>query len=165
MIIAYDENGGMFDHVVPPTPPRRTKGEFLTAKMLPQLAFAIRGPIGLGFRVPALIVSPWTRGGFVCSDTFDHTSVLRLIERRFGAEVPNLTAWRRSVTGDLTSAFHFAGAPNYSIPKLPSTSIPAPLLTDPQCQLDAKAVPYPLPARITMPRQLPGQPRRPSGIC
>ncbi len=49
------------------------------------------GPIGLGFRVPMLVVSPFSRGGFVCSDTFDHTSLLRFLETRFGAEVPNLT--------------------------------------------------------------------------
>ena len=50
------------------------------------------GPIGLGFRVPMLVVSPFSRGGLVCSDTFDHTSTLRFLETRFGAEVPNLSA-------------------------------------------------------------------------
>ena len=62
---------------------------------------AISGPIGLGFRVPMLVISPFTRGGFVSSDTFDHTSVLRFLETRFGAEVPNLSAWRRATVGDL----------------------------------------------------------------
>ena len=50
----------------------------------------IKGPIGLGFRVPLLVLSPFSRGGFLCSDTFDHTSLLRFLETRFGAEVPNL---------------------------------------------------------------------------
>ena len=68
------------------------------------------GPIGLGFRVPMIVMSPFSRGGFLCSDTFDHTSMLRFLETRFGVEVPNLSAWRREVTGDLTSAFNFAGA-------------------------------------------------------
>ncbi len=68
---------------------------------LPSEAGGVRGPIGLGFRVPMLIASPFARGGLVCSDTFDHTSTLRFLEARFGAEVPNLSAWRRSVTGDL----------------------------------------------------------------
>jgi hypothetical protein len=81
----------------------------------------ISGPIGLGFRVPMLVVSPFSRGGFVSSDLFDHTSVLRFLETRFGAEVPNLSAWRRAIVGDLTTAFDFR-ATNSSIPNLPSTS-------------------------------------------
>jgi phospholipase C len=68
-----------------------------------------------------LVVSPFSRGGFVCSDVFDHTSLLRLIETRFGAEVPNLTAWRRAAVGDLTSAFTLA-APDPSVPPLPRPS-------------------------------------------
>jgi hypothetical protein len=64
-------------------------------------------PVGLGFRVPMLIVSPWTRGGWVNSQVFDHTSVLRFLERRFGVAEPNIGPWRRAVCGDLTSAFDF----------------------------------------------------------
>ena len=108
VFITYDENGGFFDHVPPPVAPPGTPGEYLTVNPLPATAGGIRGPIGLGFRVPMLVVSPFARGGLVCSDTFDHTSLLRFLETRFGPEVPNLTAWRRSVTGDLTSAFNFA---------------------------------------------------------
>ncbi|HZU61490.1 MAG TPA: alkaline phosphatase family protein, partial [Solirubrobacteraceae bacterium] len=100
LLITYDENGGFFDHVPPPVPPAGTEGEFVTKNPLPSDASGIRGPIGLGFRVPMLVVSPFSRGGFVCSDVFDHTSTLRLLEARFGAEVPNLSKWRRSVTGD-----------------------------------------------------------------
>jgi phospholipase C len=55
-----------------------------------------------------LIVSPFRRGGLVSSDRFDHTSVLRFLETRFGAEVPNLSAWPRAAVGDLTRAFNFA---------------------------------------------------------
>jgi phospholipase C len=166
VIVNHDENGGFFDHVAPPTPPQGTKGEYVTVKRLPPQAGGIRGPIGLGFRVPCIVVSPWTRGGFVCSDTFDHTSVLRLIERRFGAEVPNLSRWRRSVTGDMTSAFNFAAAPDFSVPHLPATVAPdSRLVTTGQCSPRARAIPYPLPGRIPLPRQRPGRPRRPSGIC
>jgi phospholipase C len=161
VIVNYDENGGFFDHVAPPTPPRGTTGEFLTVSRLPAAAGGIRGPIGLGFRVPCVIVSPWSRGGLVCSDVFDHTSVLRLIERRFGAEVPNLSKWRRSVTGDLTSAFNFAAAPNYSIPKLPPTSL---ILPREAC-VSQQMKPYPIPKRIPVPHQRPGRARRPSGLC
>src|SRR5205085_4115610 len=108
LFITYDENGGFFDHVPPPTPATGTAGEYLTVSPLPPPAGGVDGPIGLGFRVPTLVVSPFSRGGFVCTDTFDHTSTLRFLETRFGAEVPNLSAWRRQATGDLTSAFSFA---------------------------------------------------------
>ncbi len=68
------------------------------------------------------VVSPWTRGGWVCSQVFDHTSVLRFLEARFGESMhePNITAWRRAVCGDLTSAFDFS-KPNVSLPRLPDT--------------------------------------------
>ena len=88
LFITWDENGGFFDHVTPPTPPKGTKGEYLTVANLPAAAHGIRGPIGLGFRVPMLVVSPFSRGGLVSSDTFDHTSTLRFLETRFGVEVP-----------------------------------------------------------------------------
>src|SRR5205085_9983779 len=107
LFITYDENGGFFDHVPPPTPATGTAGEYLTVSPLPSDAGGVTGPIGLGFRVPTLVVSPFSRGGYVSSGVFDHTSLLRFIETRFGAEVPNLSAWRRSVTGDLTRAFNF----------------------------------------------------------
>lgn len=164
VIINYDENGGFFDHVAPPVPPAGTKDEFVTVDPLPAAAGGIRGPIGLGFRVPCLVVSPWSRGGFVCSETFDHTSVLRLIETRFGVEVPNLSAWRRSVTGDLTAAFDFAREPDFSIPHLPPTSATSPLVTTGQCA-NVPPGPYPLPAVTRIPRQVPGRARRPSGLC
>ena len=118
LLITWDENGGFFDHVAPTTAPPGTPGEHLTVAALPAAAEGVRGPIGLGVRVPLLVVSPFSRGGFVCSDVFDHTSILRFLERRFGVEVPNLSAWRRSVTGDLTSAFSFA-QPDPRPPSLP----------------------------------------------
>lgn len=116
LLVTYDENGGFFDHVAPPTAPAGTAGEFVTTGLVP-----VTDPIGLGFRVPMLVVSPFSKGGFVCSDTFDHTSTLRLLETRFDTTVPNLTSWRRGVTGDLTSAFNFA-AVDTSAPTLPSPS-------------------------------------------
>jgi phospholipase C len=118
LLVTWDENGGFFDHVPPPVAPPGTPGEHVSVASLPAAAQGIRGPIGLGVRVPLLVISPFSRGGYVCSDVFDHTSLLRLLETRFGAEVPNLSAWRRSVTGDLTSAFSF-GRVDRSLPKLP----------------------------------------------
>src|SRR5262249_43281236 len=81
----------------------------------------VPGPYGLGVRVPLLIVSPWSTGGWVCSETFDHTSLIRFIEARFGIDEPNITPWRRAVCGDLTSAFDFESTSN-RVPKLPDVS-------------------------------------------
>ncbi|HEX3934133.1 MAG TPA: phospholipase domain-containing protein, partial [Puia sp.] len=69
------------------------------------------GPIGLGYRVPMVIASPWTRGGYVCSEVFDHTSSLQFLEKflahKTGKRIieSNITNWRRTVCGDLTSVF------------------------------------------------------------
>src|SRR5205814_2273738 len=68
LFLTYDENGGFFDHVAPPTAPPGTPGEYLTVNPLPAFAQGVTGPIGLGPRVPLLVVSPFSRGGFVCSD-------------------------------------------------------------------------------------------------
>jgi phospholipase C len=172
LLITWDENGGFFDHVAPPTPPPGTPGEFLSAAALPAAADGIRGPIGLGFRVPLLVVSPFARGGNVCSDTFDHTSLLRLIETRFGAEVPNLTHWRREAVGDLTSAFNFA-AVDASVPALPKPSLTDSRVLASDCSTEpatlapgagAQLPGYPVPPN-SMPTQEPGAPRRPSGMC
>jgi phospholipase C len=119
MFVMHDENGGFFDHVPPPTPPAGTPGEELTVDPLPETAGNIRGPIGLGFRVPALVVSPFSRGGHVNSRVFDHTSLLRFLEARFGPEVPNLSRWRRRHTGDLTSTLDL-GQRRLAVPRLPS---------------------------------------------
>ena len=99
-ILTYDENDGMFDHVPPPTAPPGTPAEFVAGL-----------PIGLGFRVPATIVSPWTAGGHVYSDVLDHTSLIRFIEARFGVREPNISAYRRRTCGDFTSAFRFGDGP------------------------------------------------------
>jgi len=112
LILNYDEEGGYFDHVPPPSPPPGTPGEFSEGIQL-----------GLGYRVPMIIVSPWTRGGRVCSQVFDHTSVIRFLETWTGVQETNITAWRRQVCGDLTSAFDFAH-PDYSLPSLPAPPQP-----------------------------------------
>ena len=122
-IVIYDENGGFFDHVPPRTPPPGTDGEYLTVDPLPADASGIAGPVGLGFRVPCLVVSPFSRGGYMCSHTFDHTSTLRFLETLFGVEVPNLSSWRRSVTGDMTEALALSLPPDTSVPNLPATSL------------------------------------------
>jgi phospholipase C len=71
--------------------------------------------------VPLLVVSPWSKGGWVCSETFDHSSLIRFLEARFGVDEPNITPWRRAVCGDLTSAFDFESASD-QVPSLPSVA-------------------------------------------
>jgi len=168
LFLTFDENGGFFDHVAPVTAPPGTPGEYITAAAVPDASSigspAISGPIGLGFRVPMLIISPYTRGGFVSSDLFDHTSILRFLETRFGAEVPNLSAWRRAAVGDLTSAFNFK-APNTSVPNLPSpVTAVSQVLTECAANL-AGTVPPTIANPQTLPTQETGTPTRPSGTC
>jgi len=111
-----------------------------------------------------LIVSPFSRGGFISSDLFDHTSVLRFLETRFGAEVPNLSAWRRATVGDMTSAFNFA-KPDTSIPSLPSPVDAIPSIIT-QCTNNlAGFTGFTLPTPQVMPTQETGSPVRPSGKC
>ena len=121
LFIMYDENDGFFDHVPPPTPPPGTPGEYLTVDPLPASAGGDAGPIGLGVRVPMLVVSPFSTGGNVCSDVFDHTSQLQFLETLFGVTAPNISAWRRAATCDLTTAFR-CGPPVTKAPRLPVTS-------------------------------------------
>lgn len=126
-ILCYDENDGYFDHVPPFVPP--VPNDLSTGKTSPGIDLnaeyvsleddlkrrpasqARGGPIGLGYRVPLVIASPWSRGGAVCSQVFDHTSILMFLEKflshKTGKEIKetNISAWRRTVCGDLTSAF------------------------------------------------------------
>ena len=190
IFITYDENGGFFDHVPPVTSPPSTPGEHIPKPALGSQAYIDSGngtyldPIGLGFRVPMLIVSPFTRGGLICSDLFDHTSMLKFLERRFGAEIPGydpaqkrpgISTWRRGITGDLTSAFNFAAAPDPNTPViLPATNRADPrVLTEcfangepGQAFSTSVGAAYPLPATQSMPSQEPlrGSIRRPSGL-
>jgi phospholipase C len=156
MIVVYDENGGFFDHVAPPTAPAGTPGEYLTT--LPSAAGGIAGPVGLGFRTPCLVVSPFSAGGYRYSGTLDHTSVLRFIETRFGVDVPNLSAWRRGVTGDFTGALGLTRPPATTVPPLPATSLGDTSVAE-QAVLNALAgtldvgIPYPLPTSNSMPTQ------------
>ena len=162
IFITWDENGGFFDHVAPPTPPPGTPGEYVTVNPLPSDAAGVAGPIGLGFRVPMIVVSPFSRGGFISSDRFDHTSILRFLETRFGPEVPNLSAWRRKATGDLTGAFNFAAAANNGLPRLPPVNVTTTQLGNGGCTTSPPS-PVTVPPNVA-PKQLKGKPRRPSGL-
>ena len=128
-LINYDEADGSFDHIVAPTPPQGPGYGASTVSIVNELLTAsevepsgtVPGPIGLGPRVPFLAISPWSKGGYVNSQVFDHTSVIRFIETRFGVHEANITPWRRAVCGDLTSCFNFTN-PNSAPVVLPSTA-------------------------------------------
>ncbi|WP_414040261.1 phosphocholine-specific phospholipase C [Acidithiobacillus sp. M4-SHS-6] len=132
LFLNYDENDGLFDHLIPPQPPtplRPGKSTVSTAGEVHDVVNPRQAPLvipddlpyGMGPRVPMIVISPWSRGGRVCSEVFDHTSVLRFVEKRFGVSEPNITPWRRAVAGDLTSAFDFSRADLRSY-FLPSTA-------------------------------------------
>ena len=116
-ILNYDENDGFFDHALPPTPAISAGQGASTASPTGEIFSG--QPVGLGPRVPMIVVSPWTRGGWVNSQLFDHTSVLRFLEARFGVAEPNISPWRRAITGDLTSVFDFSQ--KATPPRLPPT--------------------------------------------
>jgi len=127
-IINYDENDGYFDHVIPFAPPLNPNQpvdmngkegveyvnknqEYMSGSDLSDNE-RIEGTVGLGFRVPMIIASPWTKGGFVNSQVSDHTSVLQFLEnfiqKKYSKDVmaDNISDWRRAICGDLTSAFN-----------------------------------------------------------
>jgi phospholipase C len=101
-ILTYDENDGMFDHVPPPTAPAGTAGEYVSGE-----------PIGLGFRVPCTLISPWTAGGQIYSPVLDHTSLIQIIEQVFGVTEPNISPWRRQTCDDFTGALQFGPQASY----------------------------------------------------
>jgi phospholipase C len=131
LIITFDENDGFFDHVPCPYPNVGALPGQSTVPLDNELfdgvagtpggSPGVPGPYGLGIRVPLLIVSPWSRGGWVCSEIFDHTSLIRFLEQRFGVQEPNITPWRRAICGDLTSAFDFTSTDDH-VPALPSVA-------------------------------------------
>jgi len=160
LFICYDENDGFFDHMVAPTPPADASQGYSTISTALEIypggtvgtnTYA-SGPYGLGVRVPMLVVSPWSRGGYVNSQLFDHTSVIRFIERRFGPGngtlfEHNISHWRRGVCGDLATAFNFK-TPNATVVTLPDTSAYQP----PSSSREPSYVPTP-PSTQTMPAQ------------
>jgi phospholipase C len=146
--LIYDENDGFFDHMIPPTvPPSPAQGKstvdisneiFSVGTSNYPLSEFPAGPYGLGQRLPMIVISPWSKGGWVNSEVFDHTSIIRFLERRFGIFENNITPWRRAICGDLTSAFNFR-SPNDRKVDLPSTVAYAP----PDNQRHSNYVPVP----------------------
>lgn len=160
LFITYDENDGFFDHRVPPFPPGSAAQGLSTVDVGPDLfkgdGGTVAGPYGLGQRVPMLVVSPWTKGGHVLSETLDHTSIIRFMERRFGVHEPNISPWRRAVCGDLTAAFDFSRADTAPVTLPPTDGYLPP---DRDRHPDYRPTP---PAHGAMPVQEPGtRPARP----
>lgn len=146
LFINFDENDGFFDHMPPPAvpsyeawdadPAKASYAGASTVSMVGEHHNNIQSyddtpsqqqwkhrPYGLGPRVPMYVISPWSKGGWVDSQVFDHTSVVRFMETRFGVKEPNISEWRRAVCGDLTSAFNFATPNNDAFyNNLPSTT-------------------------------------------
>ena len=133
----FDENDGMFDHVPPPAPPSFNadgslaggstldlRGEYFSDPERRHLLAedTISGtvrPWGLGPRVPMYVISPWSRGGWVSSQVFDHTSVGQFLEKRFAITIPGISPWHRAVCGDMLAAFDFAAPNDPMVPRLP----------------------------------------------
>ena len=141
--LAFDENDGLFDHVPPPAPPSYNSDGTIAGKatldlagmyfsdpervyLLPEdTATGRLRPWGLGPRVPLYVISPWSRGGWVDSQVFDHTSIGQFLEKRFGITIPAITPWHRAVSGDLRSAFDFEHpneTPFLELPVLPNSA-------------------------------------------
>jgi len=147
LFITYDEHDGFFDHRLPPFPEASVADEYIDG-----------WPIGLGTRVPMIIASPWTRGGFVDSNVYNHTSMLQFLATWTGVKPANVTSWRESVTGDLTAAFDFEH-PDFSIP----LNIPSLAETYALSQETGGSTATPPEGGQQMPVQEPGsRPHRPS---
>ena len=166
LFIMYDENDGFFDHVPPPVAPPGTPGEYVTVDPLPATAEGVAGPLGLGFRVPMLVVSPFSRGGYVTSEVLDHTSQVRFLEERFGIHASSVSAWRRKTVGNLTSTLRMESA-DVAPPALPSTAqdtmgqaMDLGCTSEDIYEVADDQPPYPLPSVQLMPTQEAGTVRR-----
>ncbi|SDG37347.1 MULTISPECIES: phosphocholine-specific phospholipase C [unclassified Duganella] len=156
LLLMYDENDGFFDHMPPNLAPLNPSMGKTTLADIGAHETYQGEPVGLGPRVPMLVISPWSRGGKVCSQLFDHTSQLRFLEewlvqglgkQRASVSCDLISPWRRAVCGDLTSAFDFS-APNNGWPaSVPSTAAYA--------RVSGKPYPQP-PAMQSVPRQEAG---------
>lgn len=135
-VLTYDENDGYYDHVPPfvaPHPDKASTGltsagintgvEYVARDQQSIQELARESSIGLGYRVPMVVASPWSRGGWVNSEVFDHTSSLRFLEaflsHKTGKKIeePNVSKWRRTVCGDLTSVFRPYNGEKITLPR------------------------------------------------
>ncbi len=125
-ILNYDENDGYFDHLPPfvvPNPNDPSTGKVSSGIDVASDYYEKDGsPIGLGYRVPFIVASPWSKGGFVNSQIFDHTSTLmfleHFLEKKTGKKLysPNISSWRRNICGDLSSIFRPYNGEAFALP-------------------------------------------------
>ena len=153
----YAIGGQFYDHAWSPTPPLSASEGVSTVtvegEVNTNVLTTVPAPIGLGFRVPLLIVSPWTRGNIVVSEAMDHSSVVQFLEVRFNVSCPNISPWRRAMTGNLLSAFDFEH-PNYD---WPGASLPDTKDYVREGDVECRTLPNPVvPAEQSMPQQEPG---------
>ncbi len=173
LLVNFDENDGYFDHVPSPSPPslnadQSYAGKFTLAESDMKAEYFTqpapdgsttqpapdRGVFGPGPRVPMYVISPWSRGGWVNSQVFDHTSVLRFLEARFGVQEPHISPFRRAVCGDLTTAFNFDTPNTETLPTLNGRSTRT---TADQLRADQETLPaVPLPTAMQLPIQASG---------
>ncbi|HEX4629075.1 MAG TPA: alkaline phosphatase family protein [Gemmatimonadales bacterium] len=115
LFINFDEWGGFFDHVPPPAAP------------IPAADQAAGNTDGLrGFRTPALLISPFARRARTSHRVYDHTSVLRLIEWRWGLEPLSIRdATAHNLAHELDFTQPDLGAPTYTVPAITPTPCPA----------------------------------------
>ena len=142
LLVNFDENDGFFDHIPSPSAPSKDSSGKMQGKTTltdEQISYeyathpkasdgqpnftdpAVSNGIGVygpGIRVPMYVLSPWSRGGWVNSQVFDHSSVIRFLEQRFGVQEPNISPYRRAVCGDLTTAFDFKHPNNATVQEL-----------------------------------------------
>ncbi|MFM0735394.1 phospholipase C, phosphocholine-specific [Paraburkholderia sediminicola] len=168
LFIDYDENDAFFDHMPPPDPPSQnpdgtyagmstveTTYEYFTMSNPPgtMSPYSPDGKcFGPGVRTPMLVISPWSAGGWVNSQVFDHTSTLRFLEQRFGVAETNISPWRRAVFGDLLSCFNFRN-PNTATPALPAAPTQAAANATYTQQAAAANVPVPVAGSVPLPQQ------------
>ena len=160
LFIMYDENDGFFDHVPPPTAPPGTPGEYVTVDPLParrRRYCRTHRPRCQGTHAGGVTL---LGRGLGVLRPFDHTSQLRFLEQIFGVVAPNITSWRRSVVGDLTTTLPVVASPVTTAPTLPAVSRNVhqpPIGTECDAvqllELNPKTAPYPVPTVQAIPHQ------------
>ncbi|MET0209511.1 MAG: phospholipase C, phosphocholine-specific, partial [Burkholderiaceae bacterium] len=132
LVLTYDENDGFYDHMPSVMPPLNSNQGRTTLSNATQGEVSGGQPIGLGPRVPALVISPWSKGGRVCSQRFDHTSLIRFTEEwlvqgrglpRSQVQCDNISPWRRAVCGDLTASLDLKATAQEWPASIPATAV------------------------------------------
>ncbi|OPH37303.1 phosphocholine-specific phospholipase C [Moraxella atlantae] len=176
LIVNFDENDGFFDHLPSPCAPSYVQvqdnakwygkttlpqsqltAEYYSQMHVPEaddMPLPDNDVYGPGPRVPMYIISPWTKGGWVNSQNFDHTSILRFLEARFGVQETNISPYRRAMFGDLTSAFNFKEPNNEQLPTLAGRQTQQ--HADSLRTAQEKLPPISVPANQTLPKQETG---------